>query len=183
METATKRKVRKPAESPAPAPVAKTLVKYTLKAIIPTGPYANIQPEITVESTTLDEAHKLVMPYIDGLFKEYLNLSERAKPRVTVSVKDVRQEEIRLASLTEAHSKAALAIETSNSIEALDLIADRVAKSEKLTPVEKLDLNLSIATKRARLEEKWKKEQEIKEKAVKTEETLVDETNTPEVVS
>ncbi len=47
------------------------LVSYTMKAVIPTGQYANIQPEITVEAKTLEQAERAVMPYIETLFARY----------------------------------------------------------------------------------------------------------------
>ncbi len=47
------------------------LVSYTMKAVIPTGQYANIQPEVTVEAETLEQAERAVMPYIETLFAKY----------------------------------------------------------------------------------------------------------------
>ncbi len=47
------------------------LISYTLKAVIPTGQYANIQPEITVQAKTLEAAERAVMPYIETLFAKY----------------------------------------------------------------------------------------------------------------
>lgn len=47
------------------------LVSYTMKAVIPTGQYANIQPEITVEAETLEQAERAVMPYLETLFARY----------------------------------------------------------------------------------------------------------------
>ncbi len=47
------------------------LLTYTLKAVIPTGQYANIQPEITVRADTLEHAERVVMPYIETLFARY----------------------------------------------------------------------------------------------------------------
>jgi len=60
------------------------LVSYSIRAIIPTGPYANIQPEIHVTASTIEEAADFVIPHLDELFEKYLNISERPKPRVTV---------------------------------------------------------------------------------------------------
>ncbi len=42
-----------------------------MKAVIATGQYENIQPEITVEATTLEQAHELVMPYIKSLHNQF----------------------------------------------------------------------------------------------------------------
>lgn len=47
------------------------LISYTLKAVIPTGQYANIQPEITVQAETIEAAERAVMPYIETLFAKY----------------------------------------------------------------------------------------------------------------
>jgi hypothetical protein len=47
------------------------LISYTLKATIPTGQYANIQPEITVSADTIEHAERAVMPYIETLFAKY----------------------------------------------------------------------------------------------------------------
>jgi len=169
METATKRKAKK-----VEPVVSSPLVKYTLKAIIPTGPYANIQPEITVEAITLEEAHKFVMPYIDGLFKEYLNLSDRVKPKVTITVKNADSLDIRVPTQTEAHLKAMTAVDNSNSLEALNLIADRIARSEKLSPMEKLDLNLPLAFKREKIEARIKQDQEYRAR-LPEDESIVDD--------
>lgn len=61
-----------------------TLMSYTMRAVIPTGPYANVQPEITVQAGSLDEAKDYILPHIDALYEKYLNLSDRPKPRVLV---------------------------------------------------------------------------------------------------
>jgi hypothetical protein len=61
------------------------LISYAIKAVIPTGPYANIQPEIHVSAGTIEEAAAFVIPHLDELFEKYLNISERPKARVTVT--------------------------------------------------------------------------------------------------
>ncbi len=63
------------------------LVSYTLKAVIPVGQYANIQPEITVQAQTIEAAERAVMPYIETLFAKYregVPVNVRV-PMVTVS--------------------------------------------------------------------------------------------------
>ncbi len=47
------------------------LVSYTIKAVIPTGQYANIQPEVTVEAETIEHAERAVMPHIEAMFAKY----------------------------------------------------------------------------------------------------------------
>lgn len=46
-------------------------MKYTLRAVIPTGRYANLQPEITVEADTFEEAQAQAMPYIEQVWAQY----------------------------------------------------------------------------------------------------------------
>lgn len=47
------------------------LKEYTLKATIPTGNYANIQPEITVEADSIEEAQKTTLPHIKSMFSQF----------------------------------------------------------------------------------------------------------------
>lgn len=47
------------------------LKEFTVKATIPTGSYANIQPEITVEAESMQEAESFAMPYIKQMFEQY----------------------------------------------------------------------------------------------------------------
>ena len=79
--------VQKPVKETKPKAVKSTvkLLNYTIKAVIPTGPYANIQPEISVSASSIEEANAYVIPHVDELFEKYLNISDRPKPRVTVT--------------------------------------------------------------------------------------------------
>ncbi|VDM15603.1 unnamed protein product [Wuchereria bancrofti] len=61
---------KKVAEKKPKAPKFK-LVSYTVKAIIPTGMYANIQPEVTVEAESMEVAERAVMGHIEALFAKY----------------------------------------------------------------------------------------------------------------
>ena len=73
----------KPATKKAPAKVApkvkvqaakKSTAKFvslTVRAVIPTQAYGNIQPEIAVTAATYEEAKAFVMPLIEGLFGQY----------------------------------------------------------------------------------------------------------------
>lgn len=66
------------------------LVSYTMTAIIRIGQYENIQPAITVQAGTMDEARDFVMPHINELYKKYHNISEsmvEIKPSVKVTPK------------------------------------------------------------------------------------------------
>lgn len=47
------------------------LISFTMKAVIATGQYENIQPEITIEAETLEQAHDIIMPYIKSLHNQF----------------------------------------------------------------------------------------------------------------
>ena len=55
------------------------LLTYTLKAVIPTGAYANVQPELTVQSNSLEEANAYLAPHLEKLHKDYFMYLERPK--------------------------------------------------------------------------------------------------------
>lgn len=50
---------------------------FVIKATIPTGSYANIQPELTFNDVSLIEINKLIMPQIDAMFVKYHNYNEK----------------------------------------------------------------------------------------------------------
>jgi len=193
-----------------------TLMNYTIKAVIPTGPYANVQPEITVQAPSLDEAKDYVLPHIDALFEKYLNLSDRPKPRVvdttpvakhvdTTPVKPVAPapvvppppmtpaqavaqpinavtstmpQNVPLTTVSSsspetvtqvvtptpvavetkkfeaeqpvstAFDKAKMAVESCRSIEALNMIAEKIEQSIKLDALDKADLSVLVEVKR-----------------------------------
>lgn len=53
------------------------MVSYSMRMVIPTGEYANIQPEIVVKAGTMEEAHAYIAPHMNKLWKEYFNISKR----------------------------------------------------------------------------------------------------------
>lgn len=54
-------------------------MQFTLKATIPTGNYANLQPEITVEAESFEEAKAMAMPHIQSMFAEYSTANLESK--------------------------------------------------------------------------------------------------------
>lgn len=143
------------------------LVSYEIKAIIPTGPYANIQPTVVVQARNLEEASDYVIPHINKLFGEFLNRSERIKIvdgtgttiipgnseiNVYVKAKEVQTVDNNSGQpvvnapqnvpVTESQVfiKAKQAINACASPEALKMIRERIEKSEKLNDKEKFDL-------------------------------------------
>jgi hypothetical protein len=61
-----------------PEPVKK---KFTIKAVIPTAQYGNLQPEYEVEAESYEEAEKIAMPYIEKLWATYCQPGAELKPR------------------------------------------------------------------------------------------------------
>jgi hypothetical protein len=46
-------------------------VSFSVRAVIPTQQYGNLQPEITVEAPSYEEARAFVMPLIEDLYRQY----------------------------------------------------------------------------------------------------------------
>ena len=135
------------------------MISYSVKMVIPTGDYANIQPEIIVKGGTLEEAHAYVAPHMNKLWKEYFNISKRTvtpevkvvpkapvnqtppvapTPHVNQTAPAPTQEPSPVSSV--ALTKATQAIQSCLSLEALELIIQQVKVSVKLTEQDKIDL-------------------------------------------
>ncbi len=85
-----KNSVKKLAGSKAKVKVPKfKLITYTLKAVIPTGQFANIQPEITVQANSIEQAERAVMPYIEAMFAKYRGDGSQVPTVTTTPVKPV----------------------------------------------------------------------------------------------
>lgn len=72
-KSAPKKAAVKKEKAPAPvkkAPAAK-FVRYSIKAVIPTQQYGNIQPEIVVEAPTLADARAFAEPAIEEIYQKY----------------------------------------------------------------------------------------------------------------
>ena len=124
------------------------LVSYSMKMVIPTGQYANIQPEIIVKAGTVEEAHDYIAPHFNKLWKEYFMCSERRpEPKVNtdpqpapapVVVTEVTNQMPPASSV--AFTKASQAITSCLSLEALEIIRKQVGASVKLTDDDKVNL-------------------------------------------
>lgn len=53
--------------------------QFSIKATIPTGSYANIQPEIVVETDSVEDAKRVAMPHIKSMFAEYSDAPLKSK--------------------------------------------------------------------------------------------------------
>jgi len=132
------------------------LVSYSMNMTIPTGNYANIQPEITVKAQTIEEAHEYITPHMNKLWKEYYLILERKPEPVVKPVKTVNapvpaetQKAQVVATPAEAqkspvasaaYDKATQAITSCLSLDALTLIEKQVKDSVKLEPGDKIRL-------------------------------------------
>lgn len=149
------------------------LISYTMKAIIPTGMYANLQPEITVQAETIEQAERAVMPHIEALFAKHREGSVPqpvksvivpSMPGKSVSIQPViitKTEVIRSSNpvvekpevaqpsivMSVLFNRAKNAIESCKSVEALKLVSDQVKKSIKLIASEKVELNKLVNNK------------------------------------
>lgn len=149
------------------APVVK-LVSYGIKMTIPTDNYANVQPEIIVKASSLEDAHNYIAPHMNKLWKEYFLIGKRRKevaPQPVVPNKVVTQQSYAplVASAPVAPApvapptssvalvKATQAVESCMSIDALDLIGNQVNASIKLTEEDKKILTPLILDKRTKL--------------------------------
>lgn len=144
------------------------LLTYTLKAVIPTGMYANIQPEITVAAETIEQAERAVMPFIEAMFTKYRSdgssaptpvvssaksvpVAVKEEPKAAVAVKEEPKAPVAAPEapivLTVPFNRAKSAIESCTSSEALKLVSDQITKSVKLTQTEKNTLTMLVTDK------------------------------------
>src|SRR5690606_24511843 len=101
------------------------LESYTIKAIIPTVQYGNIQAEITVSAKTLDGARSHVMPHIESLYAQYLNFGivknvTTSEPKAPLDIKTINTAPVESAVHTENYKKALGAIESCKSKASLE---------------------------------------------------------------
>ena len=132
-----------------------SMVSYSIKMVIPTGAYANIQPEIVVKAGDMETAHAFIAPHINKLWKEYYMVSERVSQPATKPVERAPESQKMTATAVSTPSpassvalnKATQAIASCMSKEALDLISTQVEKSVKLTDEDKVTLRVLVAEK------------------------------------
>jgi hypothetical protein len=137
------------------------LISYSMKMVIPTGNYANIQPEIVVRAGTVEEAHDYIAPHFNKLWKEYYLVSER-RPEVKPVAPVAPQGEVNHKTGIQppnqmppassvAFTKASQAITSCLSLEALEIISKQIGASVKLTEEDKNKLVNPLAIKFAEL--------------------------------
>lgn len=147
------KKESKPKVKKTSKPSTVKLISYEIKAVIPTGMYANIQPGIIVTAGSLDEAEAVVLPYIDRLFEKYQEDSRDGRVAkflakspnkssvtatetvVKLSATDGTKEVV--SPISEAYMKAKKAIDGATSRGAINVIQAQIEKSVKLAPEDK----------------------------------------------
>lgn len=77
----------------------KPKIKFKLGATVPVAQYANLVPEVEVEADTIEEAEKLVLPYIESFYNKYsekskIGAAKVAKKEGRVLIKDIFGNEI-----------------------------------------------------------------------------------------
>ena len=160
--TAKKAAAKKPAVKKAPKSKV-TLVSFEVTAVISTQQYGNIQPSITVNAPTIEEAREHVMPMIEDMFKQYSEVRPGFLGRVTASEKVVKPTPAPTPAPTPTNQhgedgqksapfmKAERAIELATGHDALALIEAQVNKSVKIDPADKPALLVMITNRRNEL--------------------------------
>lgn len=104
---------------------------FTIKATIPTGAYANIQPEIVVNDVTFDDIEKIIMPKIDEMFVKYHNFCDNIK-NIPTTAKVISQEPTESVAFITAKN----ALTSAKSPEAKLAVQQQISMSKKLTKYE-----------------------------------------------
>lgn len=144
------------------------MVSYSIKMVIPTGNFANVQPEITVKAMTPEMALDFIAPHMNKMWKEYFMINERRSEPAPVKVAPqtppvakpvdvsgtypkipVKETPSPVASV--AFEKATQAVSSCLSTGALQLIESQISKSTKLTNEEKFRLLTLVDVKATEL--------------------------------
>ncbi len=153
------------------------LISYTLTAVIPHARYGNLQPSITVKATTLEEAKNFIYPHIEELMSKYqedqfgkikfipgkiTNIKEVKKEKIVEEKEIVKnniptnEDKVKIEKplpsneeipVSESFQKAHNAINGSMSLDAMNIIKNRLEQSFKLTDIEKDKLWIEFNTK------------------------------------
>jgi hypothetical protein len=134
------------------ARVKPELISYSIKMVIPTAPFANIQPQIVVKAGTVEEAHDFIAPHMNKLWKEYFMINERraeVAPVAPVVPTPVNIQPVIADSPVSsvAFTKASQAIASCLGLDAFNLIVNQVNASVKLTDEDKEKLGPVLEAK------------------------------------
>jgi len=141
-----------PKKKPVKSKPKVEMVSYSIKMVIPTGQYANIQPEIIVKANSVEEAHDFIAPHMNKLWREYYLVNERRpepQPTPTGPTGPTTPPDSNVALI-----KATQAIESCLSLDAFEIITNQVNVSVKLTEEDKSILKPLLEKKLSELEDK-----------------------------
>lgn len=80
---------------------------YKLTAVIPVGQYANIQPAVEIEDTTIEEANDIALGHIKGMFAKYSDVSiKEASVEKTVKLESFNEKGVLVDYDDENHTYA-----------------------------------------------------------------------------
>ena len=155
-EIKTTKPVAKKRKAPKPKSTVE-MISYSIKMVIPTVAYGNIQPEIVVKASSPQEAHDFIVPHMNKLWKEYY-LVDGKRPVEPVKVQKAPEiktypdiKPLPLSAKSPISSvalvKATQAINSCMSMEAYDLIVKQVRVSVKLTDEDKESLQPILKAK------------------------------------
>lgn len=137
------------------------LSSYTVKTLISTGEYSNIQIEMVVtDAHDLADAQNLVQLHIDELHKYYYNILTKKLPNVPVGLSGQvggvptpkgtlvgptvsssgKTVDMGVPPKSSAFTKAEMAVKGARTIEALETLAVQIGESVRLVAKEKSDL-------------------------------------------
>jgi hypothetical protein len=107
---------------------------FTIKATIPTGQYANIQPEMVLNDLSFEDIDNIVMPKIELMFEKYLNFNDRIGEQQKINNAPVVPEP------SQAYQTAYNALISAKNPEAKTAIREQIKVSKKLKPEEIIKL-------------------------------------------
>lgn len=134
------------------------MLSYEMIAVIPTVSYGNIQPRIMVNAKTIKEATDFILPHIEELYAKYCEVVPNFAKAPVVIVKEIPAEkppeskapEAKKQDVThvsEPFTKAKKVVDSALSVDALNLISDKIKESTKLTGEEKDALMVILINK------------------------------------
>lgn len=145
-------------------------VSFTFGATIPTQSFGNIQPHITVEAPTYEEARDFAIPKIEELYRKYAEIKPEFLGKITETVREVtppvqetpeKEPEVApkepVVTPTEDSApvaKAKKAISLAMTYDAIKIVEDQIMKSVKILPEEKPALYELTLKKAKELKEK-----------------------------
>jgi hypothetical protein len=117
---------------------------FVIKATIPTGQYANIQPEMTINDVTIEDVENIILPKIDAMIEKYLNFNDvvlqNRNAQKAVAPQAPVAPQVPTTTVTEksnAFINAENMLVSAQNPDAVQVIKQQITNSIKLTDAEK----------------------------------------------